>query len=459
MASLAPAAARLAAAVPRAGAVRAGSAEPRAGGASQPLRGAAAARGSAASPGPVRSSPLVFFCLFVCFGFFFSFPFGRQNVRRSAGPSRFREPPFAPRNRGPGRARARGAAASPQRGPRSACCLTPRYGLGPARRAGGTAAFAVAGRASRPGCPRREPGGGRWSGPGVMTRFLSSRRGSALESAAAAAAEPAGAGGKRGGRKAGRKETSGGGARRGDAAVTPLSVGALSDPHPDRCAERRSALRRGEGRAPRRAARRSAGPPRACGSSAAPGSASRRCGARRPPNKLERCGRRESRAPGGTERLRLASPSPGAGPGARETPAPSGSSPEREPQPLILSGGWARGASTRRGGGKSSQRGAKRRPPKDARTSRVHACVRRGTPRACARAPSRRPGRGGGAGAAPAEPPVGREAGGALGSARGAARQRSAPAPPARAVGCPPRGCGPACPGRRCPIAALHAPP
>lgn len=252
----------------------------------------------------------------------------------------------------------------------------------------------------------------------MMTRFLSSRRGSALESAAAAAAEPAGAGGKRGGRKAGRKETSGGGARRGDAAVTPLSVGALSDPHPDRCAERRSALRRGEGRAPRRAARRSAGPPRACGSSAAPGSASRRCGARRPPNKLERCGRRESRAPGGTERLRLASPSPGAGPGARETPAPSGSPPEREPQPLILSGGWARGASTRRGGGKSSQRGAKRRPPKDARTSRVHACVRRGTPRACARAPSRRPGRGGGAGAAPAEPPVGREAGGALGSAR-----------------------------------------
>lgn len=80
----------------------------------------------------------------------------------------------------------------------------------------------------------------------MMTRFLSSRRGSALESAAAAAAEPAGAGGRRGGRKEGRKETSGGGARRGDAAVTPLSVGAPSDPSPDRCAERRSALRRGD---------------------------------------------------------------------------------------------------------------------------------------------------------------------------------------------------------------------
>lgn len=177
----------------------------------------------------------------------------------------------------------------------------------------------------------------------MMTRFLSSRRGSALESAAAAAAEPAGAGGRRGGRKEGRKETSGGGARRGDAAVTPLSVGAPSDPRPDRCAERRSALRRGdwgreggggEERGPRRAAS-------GVRSSASPGSALR-CRwsrtERRPHNKLERRGCRESRAPGGNERLRLAGSGTGREGNAgsfRILPAAGGAAPHS---------GWARGA-------------------------------------------------------------------------------------------------------------------
>lgn len=209
---------------------KSGCTEPRAGGASRPLRGAAAACGSAASPGPVRSSPLVFVFSFSSRPFSFSFR-SRRPPHVTADPDgRAREAP--PHLVGEGRAQ---PAAS-----------RPGTGWAPRASAEGTAAFRGGEKASSPGCPRREPGGGRRSGPGVMTRFLSSRRGSALESAAAAAAEPAGAGGRRGGRKEGRKETSGGGARRGDAAVTPLSVGVPSDPRPDRCAERRSALRRGE---------------------------------------------------------------------------------------------------------------------------------------------------------------------------------------------------------------------
>lgn len=175
----------------------------------------------------------------------------------------------------------------------------------------------------------------------MMTRFLSSRRGSALESAAAAAAEPAGAGGRRGGRKEGRKETSGGGARRGDAAVTPLSVGAPSDPRPDRCAERRSALRRGDRGKEGGGGEVRAVPPPACG--ARPLQA-RRCGAGGAARNAARTTSWSAAAAGRAEPREgtSGSASPGAGPGVRETAAPSGSFPRREAQPPHS--GWARGA-------------------------------------------------------------------------------------------------------------------
>lgn len=90
--SPAPAATRLGAAVPRAGAVRAGSAEPRAGGASRPLRGAAA-RGSAASPGPVRSSPLGFVFSLSSRPFSFSFRSRRPPPITADPDGRAREAP------------------------------------------------------------------------------------------------------------------------------------------------------------------------------------------------------------------------------------------------------------------------------------------------------------------------------------------------------------------------------